>query len=143
MVKQRIQVHVLHLRAYLRFGKAASLLGRAPHAQSDRHCCPPWRATILDGATAKLPPRGRIGLIGRNGAGKTTLVKVIAHQLEADAGSVDMPRGARSVISRRKHRAATRRRSKRCSPPIWSAPNCSTKARPAMTRTGSAKSTSG
>jgi ATP-binding cassette subfamily F protein 3 len=51
--------------------------------------------TILDGATAKLPPRGRIGLIGRNGAGKTTLVKVIAHQLEADAGSVDMPRGAR------------------------------------------------
>jgi ATP-binding cassette subfamily F protein 3 len=51
--------------------------------------------TILDGATAKLPPRGRIGLIGRNGAGKTTLVKVVASQLEPDAGSVDMPRGAR------------------------------------------------
>ncbi len=51
--------------------------------------------TILDGATAKLPPRGRIGLIGRNGAGKTTLVKVIAHQLEPDAGTMDMPRGAR------------------------------------------------
>ncbi|MBO9624452.1 MAG: ABC-F family ATP-binding cassette domain-containing protein [Sphingomonas sp.] len=51
--------------------------------------------TILDSATAKLPPRGRIGLIGRNGAGKTTLVKVIASQLEPDTGSIDMPRGAR------------------------------------------------
>jgi ATP-binding cassette subfamily F protein 3 len=51
--------------------------------------------TILDGATAKLPPRGRIGLIGRNGAGKTTLVRVIAGMLEPDLGSVDMPRGAR------------------------------------------------
>lgn len=51
--------------------------------------------TILDGATAKLPPKGRIGLIGRNGAGKSTLVKVIAGQLEADAGSAEMPRGAK------------------------------------------------
>jgi ATP-binding cassette subfamily F protein 3 len=34
--------------------------------------------TIIDEATAKLPPRGRIGLIGRNGAGKSTLMRVIA-----------------------------------------------------------------
>jgi len=51
--------------------------------------------TILDGATAKLPPRSRVGLIGRNGAGKTTLVRVIAGMLEPDTGSADMPRGSR------------------------------------------------
>jgi ATP-binding cassette subfamily F protein 3 len=50
---------------------------------------------ILDGATAQLPPRGRIGLIGRNGAGKSTLVRVIASMLEPDSGSIDMPRGSR------------------------------------------------
>jgi ATP-binding cassette, subfamily F, member 3 len=51
--------------------------------------------TILDGATAALPPRSRVGLIGRNGAGKTTLVRVIAGLLEPDTGSADMPRGSR------------------------------------------------
>jgi ATP-binding cassette subfamily F protein 3 len=50
---------------------------------------------ILDRATAKLPPRGRVGLIGRNGAGKSTLVKVIADQLEPDTGTIAMPRGAK------------------------------------------------
>ncbi|MGK6320663.1 ABC-F family ATP-binding cassette domain-containing protein [Sphingomonas sp. DT-204] len=51
--------------------------------------------TILDGAGAALPPRSRVGLIGRNGAGKSTLVRVIAGQLEPDAGSAEMPRGTR------------------------------------------------
>jgi ATP-binding cassette subfamily F protein 3 len=51
--------------------------------------------TILDGATATLPPGSRVGLIGRNGAGKSTMVRVIAGLLEPDGGSADMPRGAR------------------------------------------------
>jgi ATP-binding cassette subfamily F protein 3 len=51
--------------------------------------------TILDGATAALPPGSRVGLIGRNGAGKSTLMRVVAGQLEADSGGIDMPRAAR------------------------------------------------
>lgn len=50
--------------------------------------------TILDGASATLVPGSRVGLIGRNGAGKSTLMKVIAGEIESDAGTVDMRRGA-------------------------------------------------
>ena len=51
--------------------------------------------TILDRATAAIPPGSRVGLIGRNGAGKSTLMKVIIGQLEPDDGEIDMPRRTR------------------------------------------------
>src|SRR5690606_28413605 len=49
----------------------------------------------IDRATAALPPRGRIGLIGRNGAGKSTLMKVMIGQIDPDDGTVDLPRDTR------------------------------------------------
>ncbi|MEO5808896.1 MAG: ABC-F family ATP-binding cassette domain-containing protein, partial [Sphingomicrobium sp.] len=51
--------------------------------------------TILDRATAAIPPGARVGLIGRNGAGKSTLMKVIIGQLEPDEGTIEMPRRTR------------------------------------------------
>jgi ATP-binding cassette subfamily F protein 3 len=51
--------------------------------------------TILDGATAALPPGSRVGLVGRNGAGKSTLMRVVAGSIDPEEGSVDMPRAAR------------------------------------------------
>ncbi len=51
--------------------------------------------TILDRATAAIPPGAHVGLIGRNGAGKSTLLKVIIGQLEPDEGEIEMPRRTR------------------------------------------------
>jgi len=51
--------------------------------------------TILDRASAALPARSCVGLIGRNGAGKSTLMKAIIGQIDPDDGSIDMPRGMR------------------------------------------------
>jgi ATPase subunit of ABC transporter with duplicated ATPase domains len=43
---------------------------------------------LLEGATFRIAPGDRVGLVGRNGAGKTTLTKVLAGQGQPAAGSV-------------------------------------------------------
>ncbi len=50
---------------------------------------------ILDGASASIPTRSRVGLVGRNGAGKSTLLKLIAGIGESDSGTIEMPRDTR------------------------------------------------
>ena len=99
---------------------------------------------ILDRATAALPPGSRVGLIGRNGAGKSTLMQVVAGLLEADEGSADMPRGVADRLYRAGGPGRRRpRRSRPCSPPIPSAPPCSTTPRRRAITIASARSTSG
>jgi ATP-binding cassette subfamily F protein 3 len=51
--------------------------------------------TILDRATAAVPPGARVGLIGRNGAGKSTLMKVMIGPIDPDEGEIEMPRRTR------------------------------------------------
>jgi ATP-binding cassette, subfamily F, member 3 len=51
--------------------------------------------TILDRATSTLPPKSRVGLIGRNGAGKSTLMKVMIGELDPDEGGIEMPKKTR------------------------------------------------
>jgi len=50
---------------------------------------------ILDRASAALPPKSRVGLVGRNGAGKSSLLKLIAGIYEADDGTIEAPSGMR------------------------------------------------
>ncbi|HEY5225993.1 MAG TPA: ATP-binding cassette domain-containing protein, partial [Methylovirgula sp.] len=50
---------------------------------------------LFDHATAALPEGGHIGFVGRNGAGKTTLFNLIAGEINADDGTLSLPRQAR------------------------------------------------
>jgi len=48
---------------------------------------------ILDHASASLPPKAHVGLVGHNGAGKSSLLKVIAGLYEPDDGKIEAPSG--------------------------------------------------
>ena len=43
---------------------------------------------LLSGATLRVQPGDRIGLVGRNGAGKTSLLRVMAAQTQPYGGQV-------------------------------------------------------
>ena len=49
--------------------------------------------TLLDGSTIALHEGERVGLVGRNGCGKSTLLRIIAGDLDPDAGEVSRRRG--------------------------------------------------
>ena len=50
---------------------------------------------LIEGASATIPAGHKVGVVGRNGTGKTTLFRLIRGELALDAGSIDMPKGAR------------------------------------------------
>src|SRR5438105_4001395 len=45
-------------------------------------------AVVLDGVSIVVPPRARIGVVGRNGVGKSTLLRILAGLEDTDAGHV-------------------------------------------------------
>ncbi|VAV88841.1 Bis-ABC ATPase YheS [hydrothermal vent metagenome] len=50
---------------------------------------------LIENASFALPPRTRMGLVGRNGTGKSTLFRAITGELSPDAGDVRIRKGAR------------------------------------------------
>src|SRR4051794_8207603 len=50
---------------------------------------------LLEGATLHVPAGQRFGLVGRNGSGKSTLLRLIAGELQPDAGGVRLQAGVR------------------------------------------------
>lgn len=51
---------------------------------------------VLNGTNLTVNAGQRIGLVGRNGCGKSTLMKMIAGQMKADSGQVQLARGAKA-----------------------------------------------
>ncbi len=47
--------------------------------------------TLIEDASARVPPGARVGLVGRNGTGKSTLFNVITGDLAAESGTVEIP----------------------------------------------------
>ena len=48
---------------------------------------------LLDGASLRLSPGQKLGLVGANGSGKSSLLALLRGALEADAGEVSLPAG--------------------------------------------------
>lgn len=54
--------------------------------------------TLIEGARLSVPAGAKVGLVGRNGAGKTTLLRLIAGELQPDAGHITVPSRARIAV---------------------------------------------
>ena len=50
---------------------------------------------LLEGVTLAVAPGEKVGLVGRNGCGKTSLLKILAGEMNADAGEIFRRRGLR------------------------------------------------
>ncbi len=53
---------------------------------------------VLRDVSAIVRPRDRVALVGRNGAGKTTLLRILAGERAPDAGTLQLPPGARVAL---------------------------------------------
>ncbi|RAK70743.1 ABC-F family ATP-binding cassette domain-containing protein [Hymenobacter edaphi] len=56
------------------------------------------KRVLFEDVTIKFMPGNVYGLIGANGAGKSTFLKILSGEIEANTGSVDMPKGARLSV---------------------------------------------
>ncbi|MEE8516449.1 MAG: ABC-F family ATP-binding cassette domain-containing protein [Alphaproteobacteria bacterium] len=54
--------------------------------------------TLMEGARLSVPAGAKVGLVGRNGAGKTTLLRLIAGELQPDAGHINVPARDRIAV---------------------------------------------
>ena len=50
---------------------------------------------LFENATMAIDGGQKVGLVGRNGSGKSTLFRLIAHEIEADSGSITLINGKR------------------------------------------------
>ena len=51
---------------------------------------------VFQGLSAVIPPRRRVGILGRNGAGKSTLLNLISGAVRPDFGTIVRPGGSMS-----------------------------------------------
>ncbi len=53
---------------------------------------------LLDEVSLQIPQGARVGLVGRNGTGKTSLLRLIAGELQPDAGDISLAKGMRMAM---------------------------------------------
>lgn len=58
---------------------------------------------LFDEVNVKFTPGNCYGIIGANGAGKSTFVKILAGDIEATSGSINIDPGARMSVLRQNH----------------------------------------